>query len=407
MTVVIVITIFDLFTLDRIIPPMHYSVTLNIISLFTGLFDIHLPGTTPFTCGSIDDHQAVQLVEAFNFALSYVNNHEGPFSGILQGLTLGGVALDSCESVTRSTNLLANVHSGQLRLQVDDTEIDADRIDVYVTGTPDDVTASTSEMLTLLGIPMVSFKSPNAIFDDENMYPFFLRTVPSDVKQAHALIELLSLFTVDYIQVVSSGDVFGNQTARDFIELATSRSICVAQHIILDNNLEMGPARTEVAKLLLAPLATTVVTLINGPDVNTFLSAVQTNDELSDFKFLGSTSWADSDAAIAGLGSNILGAVTLGLHRRDVPGLNEYMLDLTPAVYTSNPWFNEYYESVRGCSLNPDSDVYDEQCADDSVPLVQADGYTQDILVPYVINAVHAAAMGIHHALQVIIFAFD
>ena len=51
-----------------------------IDKLFTpGLFDVHNAGSTPYTCGGINDQHGLPLLEAFNFALDFVNNKTGMF----------------------------------------------------------------------------------------------------------------------------------------------------------------------------------------------------------------------------------------------------------------------------------------------------------------------------------------
>ena len=66
------------------------------------MFDVHKKGSNPFTCGQINTVYGFQLLEAFNYAIEYVNNKTGPFNGKLNGVTLGGVGLDACQSATRA-----------------------------------------------------------------------------------------------------------------------------------------------------------------------------------------------------------------------------------------------------------------------------------------------------------------
>ena len=82
------------------------------------MFDVHHSGRGAFSCGEINVEQGWQLLEAFNFAISQVNAKKRVFRDLLQGVTLGGVGLDTCQSPTRAANLVANVHSGLLPLKV-------------------------------------------------------------------------------------------------------------------------------------------------------------------------------------------------------------------------------------------------------------------------------------------------
>ena len=50
------------------------------------MFDVHEPGDSPFSCGNIKMDQGFQLLEAFNFAIDYVEGRKGMFNGRLQSV---------------------------------------------------------------------------------------------------------------------------------------------------------------------------------------------------------------------------------------------------------------------------------------------------------------------------------
>jgi hypothetical protein len=57
---------------------------------------------------------------------------KGIFKDILDGVTLGYVSLDVCQSPTRAGNLVANIHSRNLELKYGNTVISPTRFDLYV-----------------------------------------------------------------------------------------------------------------------------------------------------------------------------------------------------------------------------------------------------------------------------------
>ena len=63
-------------------------------------------------------NQGFQLLEAFNYAIGVVNSKQGLFAGKLGGLTIGGLGLDACESATRASTLVSNIHAGYLPIMV-------------------------------------------------------------------------------------------------------------------------------------------------------------------------------------------------------------------------------------------------------------------------------------------------
>ena len=93
------------------------SVNLTALCV-SGVFDVHERGDSPYDCGDINMNQGFQLLEAFNYAIGVVNSKQGPFSGKLGGLTIGGLGLDACESATRASTLVSNIHAGYLPIMV-------------------------------------------------------------------------------------------------------------------------------------------------------------------------------------------------------------------------------------------------------------------------------------------------
>ena len=79
---------------------------------------------------------------------------------------------------------------------------------------------------------------------------------------------------------------------------------------------------------------------------------------------------------------------------------DEYLVSKTPNNYFTNPWFTEYYESVFQCSLSGGSTKYPDVCSNTVNSIVRAQGYVQDPYVIYTVDAVFAAAEGIHKAIQ-------
>ena len=104
----LILILFNYFTL--IFPP-------------AGIFDVHTAGNDAFSCGSFNNKQGYQLLEAFNFAIEHINNRNGIFADRLRGITLGGVGIDSCQSPLRTSTLVSNIHSGTLPLSNGDEEV--------------------------------------------------------------------------------------------------------------------------------------------------------------------------------------------------------------------------------------------------------------------------------------------
>ena len=120
---------------------------------------MHLAGSNAFTCGDINPHQGVQLMEAFKYALSVVNDHDSDsiFKDKLKGVKLGGLSLDACESATRAGNLLANLHSGYQSLATSSGVINSTNIAVYIGAMDSDTSKQMARVLNVVRIPQIRY----------------------------------------------------------------------------------------------------------------------------------------------------------------------------------------------------------------------------------------------------------
>lgn len=155
-------------------------------------------GSAFLTCGSIKTSRGIQLLEAFNFALNYVNSRSGLFAGRLGNITLGGVGVDACSDPDRAGQLVANVFSNGALFQ---PGVQTSLIDVFLGAYTSDATIAVAKVLAPLGVPQVSYGATSLALSDTSTYPDFLRTVPADDKLARALVALLRQYAVNYVQV--------------------------------------------------------------------------------------------------------------------------------------------------------------------------------------------------------------
>ncbi|GFO41775.1 metabotropic glutamate receptor 3 [Plakobranchus ocellatus] len=192
-----------------------------------GLFDVHKRGSGPFTCGGINDKHGLPLLEAFNFAIEYVNNKTGIFRDKLNGIKLGGIGLDTCQSPSRAANLVANIQSGNLQLSKQGSTVVPRRIEAYIGPMDTESTLRVADILTQLAIPEISYGATGVELLDMDRYSYFLRSVPADDKQARAIVSFLKKFQYNNIQLVSSFDEIGEPGRDEFKKLALANKICV------------------------------------------------------------------------------------------------------------------------------------------------------------------------------------
>lgn len=364
--------------------------------MLIGLFDVHKKGPTPYTCGEINHRHGVQLVEAFHYAIDYVNSRED----ILPRVTLGGIALDVCESPERAGNLVANIHSKNLELKNNGFVLDPARFDAYIGTIESESSIRVADVLNSLSIPQISYGATTLKLMDQRKYRYFIRTVPADDKQARAIVSYLKRFELFHVQVIHSFDSVGEFGREEFSRLAFLNKICIAQNITVGRTGSVDETEAKSALQKLSSMLDAKVVILFVDDPRPFLKIIENDYYIRNtFRFIGTDKWGEDPDIWEGLENMKRNqtAVTFDIETADLPLFDRYLEDKTPDTYTFNPWFNEYYELVYNCSLSGGNKP---ACPQKKYGLPRAKDYVQDRYVLYVVNAVLSAAMGAQKAIE-------
>lgn len=374
-----------------------------VCTITSGIFDVHERDLKPFSCGDINTLRGFQLLEAFHFALQRVNDKTGQFANVLKNVKLGGIGLDACQSAVRGGYMVSNIHNGLTVLERGDKVIDPDSIDAYIGTYSSDRSIYLARLMKSLKIPQISYGSTSVTLNLKYKYPYFLRTVPADDRQAMGMIEFLQKFDIRYVQVVHTATNYGEQAAEVFNELASNNKICVAQTISFPDKSTVTEenANDVVLALLQKPVANTVVIFADTTYINELLLAIKRNtDSHGKFKFIGSDTWANNLEATSGVEKYAVGSVTFDHDVGNLKEFDNYLDTKTPANYPDNPWFPEYYEKIHNCYLTIPDARYPSRCSAAPDRIITSPRYKQDTGIIHVINAVYAAAYGIDAALK-------
>lgn len=346
------------------------------------------------------DH-GYQLMEAFNYAIDYVNRKQGIFSGMLKGVTLGSLVLDACQSPTRAGNLVANVQSGQLAAGTEDLPVDD--IKAYIGAYDSDSSKQVADVLNELEVSQISYGSTSTQLQNKEEYPYFLRTVPADNKQANGMVALLRRYDLNYVQVIHSPGSYGEGAAEIFVTTAKTKGICVAQTIAFDEGtlITREMANRVVGKMIQKPKASVVVVYLATEYIHRFLEAVESNsDAKGDYIFIGSEAWEKRQDVIEGVANAAYDSVTFGVETSDISGFDGFIKNIQPGQGINNGWFDEYFQELLQCSLQAGDPDYPRVCMANDYITNPDKGYEQDSYVIYTANAVYAAAQGINNALE-------
>ncbi|XP_062575063.1 metabotropic glutamate receptor 3-like [Saccostrea cucullata] len=322
-------------------------------------------------CGPIMPQGGIQALETMLYTLDVINANPK----LLPGVTLGVLAKDDCDrdiygleqAVDFIRGSIANIGGSEYKCHDG-----SDPVIPGVIGAPSSVTSiQVANLLKLFKIPQVSFFSTSTVLSNRDRYPFFLRTIPSDVHQAQAMVELVRMFGWTYVSVVYEESSYGMQGFNELEKLLKASEICIAatEKLIKDSGVA-GQATYDktVERLLAKSNARGVIVFGSDQEVGELMQAVRRKNASRWFSWIGSDGWGGRSLAVDGNEIEVEGAVTVQPLAFEVKGFKDYFLNLTPQNNKRNPWFVEFWEQQFRCKYpgsnwTPYNDGFNVTCS--------------------------------------------
>ncbi|XP_019641863.1 PREDICTED: metabotropic glutamate receptor 3-like [Branchiostoma belcheri] len=352
------------------------------------LIPIHPAGHVPFTCGDVVPATSLQLVEAFLFALDVINRD----AALLPGVQLGGVLIDSCNSPEIAALEVTNLLSGGSGYLGDDK----DKVVGFVSGESDQVTAAVASVLASTQTPQISYTTTSAALNDNVLYPYLFRALPSEKTHGAVLAEIVKALKWTYVSVVVSDDVYGSTNQRAFRRIAENNDVCISSTQTVRQNSTDADLDYVISVLRSKQGAKGVVLLLQMEAIQRVFEAAMRAGVSSQFQWLG---FGVKDVLeLNNFDSVARGSVSLEMETHEINTFKEHLKTLNPANYTRNPSFRTFWEQYFQCDIFPGNGAFGQNCTGNEV-LDENSGIDQDPLVLPVFNAVYSFA----HALEAVL----
>ncbi|CDQ86063.1 unnamed protein product [Oncorhynchus mykiss] len=298
----------------------------------------------PLQCTGSLDSRELRFSRAMVFAVDEINNS----SDLLPGVTLGYQVHDSCSSVPMAVKVAFQLANG-LDPMFDTGEqcSESATVTAIVGESGSTPTISMLRIIGPFGIPQVSHFSTCACLSDKKQYPTFFRTIPSDQFQAAALAHLIRHFGWTWIGAVRSDSDYGNNGMAAFLKAAQEEGICVEYSEAFYRTNPLSRVQ-RVADVIRSSTARVVVAFAATGDMRILLREL---DRLPSppRQWIGSETWVtDPDMLRFAM---CAGAIGFGIQRSVIPGLRDFLLDLSPQKVSNSPLLTEFWEGAFGCQL--------------------------------------------------------
>lgn len=218
-----------------------------------GMFNIHEMGENAYTCGKTSLRGLVNA-EAFFWAIQEYSKRAG-LTTAADPVRVGGFVMDNCGRVEKA---IEDIYSFQTcRTQY--TNVSPRNTVAFVGPSNSAQSMAVAKLLNDMEVTQVSSISTSAELSD-NMYEYFLRTVPSDAMQTVVMAKLLQYKSIRYVQVLYQDNVYGKGLFDAFREaIKDMPDICITAQSQFDVNTE---GANRIRTMLKGPKATRFVMIL-------------------------------------------------------------------------------------------------------------------------------------------------
>ncbi|KAM4703132.1 taste receptor type 1 member 1 [Rhinophrynus dorsalis] len=296
--------------------------------IIAGLFQLHQANVLPASVPQIDSCDSAHfnslgyhLLQAMRYSIEEINNS----TTLLPNVTLGYEIFDTCSdaaTIYGTLKTLSQHSDSHIRMQNDFTEYNTRAI-ALIGPSSSNFAFITASVLGMFLVPQISYSASNELLSLKDMYPSFLRMIPSDKLQVEAMLHLLLRFKWTWIAVVGSDDVYGRYGLQNLYTLLTNNGICVAYQGIIPYTTD----GTEVRQMLQNIMQTRVkVIVVFAAYLNAriFFKEV-VNANITEIIWIGSESWSCDLQIVSIPNIESIGSVLgISVDKNDLPGLLDF-----------------------------------------------------------------------------------
>ncbi|XP_014835889.1 PREDICTED: vomeronasal type-2 receptor 1-like [Poecilia mexicana] len=361
--------------------------------LYTVIYNYTTKPEPPRCTGSFNA-RGLRFFRTMIFAIEEINNS----TELLPGVKLGYRLYDSCVSVPVSVHVAFQLANGPDPVFYQDRNCSQSGVVVAAVGDSGSTPSiSMSRIMGPFNIPLVSHFATCACLSDKQQFPTFFRTIPSDHYQADALAKLVKHFGWTWIGAVHSDSDYGNNGMASFLEAALREGICVEYTESFFRTNQQSKIR-RVADVIRRSTAVVVVAFTASGDMKVLLEELA-RDPPPPRQWIGSESWV-TDPLLMSF-SFCAGAIGVAIQQSVIPGLRDFLLDLSPSDVAASPLLSEFWEDAFNCSLTTTADPNRRGCdgTEDIKTLRSPYTETSQLRISNMVyKAVYAIAHAIHNA---------
>ncbi|XP_056466427.1 extracellular calcium-sensing receptor-like [Gadus chalcogrammus] len=296
-----------------------------------------------------------RMAQSMIFAIEEINR-EGK---LLPNVTLGYKIYDSCSTPYQALKAAMELMGTEQDSEVEmvDNHMCPGTVPVVIGDAGSTQSLVVARFLGAFHVPQVSYFSSCACLSNKKEYPAFLRTMPSDLFQVDALVQLVKHFQWTWVGVIAGDDVYGRSGAAVFANEVKKFGACVALQEIIPKNHAREALAAIVSRIRSSGALVVLVFAVEQDAGALFDEALRQG--LTGIQWLASEAWSTAPVLSTPPKYHQILQGTIGLAVRGVyiPGLQDFLLRLHPSNpdASENPFLIPFWEKVFGCRLGANS----------------------------------------------------
>ncbi|XP_066566540.1 extracellular calcium-sensing receptor-like [Amia ocellicauda] len=289
--------------------------------------------------------QDFQWAQTMVFAIEEINRDPA----LLPNITLGYRLYDNCVDLAGAFRAATALISG-----VADTFID-----YSCTGTPPVLgivgdpgstnSISISRMLGLFHLPLISYYATCSCLSNRKEFPSFFRTIPSDIFQVKAMIQIIKHYGWTWVGAIVSDEHYGQYALKTFVEEENTFG-CLA----FTATLHSGITKAKILKIVQTIKQSTARVIVVFSREAYFIPLAReiARQDIQDRQWIASESWTTSSVIFtAETFSSFGGTIGIAVRRGEIPGLKEFLLQVRPVFDPNNNLINQFWEEIFNCKF--------------------------------------------------------
>ncbi|XP_048398171.1 extracellular calcium-sensing receptor-like [Stegostoma tigrinum] len=380
--------------------------------VLTGLFPIHFQTIQPNL--SFTAEPAPPVCKGFNsrsfrwmqtmiFALQEIN--KDPV--LLPNITLGYNIYDTCTTPSHSLRAALTFASGPHEDVFKYNCVGTSSIPVIVGDSGSTQSLVVARTMMSFNIPMVSYFSSSTCLSNRNEFPAFFRTMPSDAHQAQGVAQLVKQFGWTWVGSIAGDDDYGHNGIQTFSDTVRKLGVCIAFTEVIPK-LYSRQRILQIIETIKTSTAKVIVMFALEGDAYPLITEV-VRQNLTGRQWIASEAWVTS--ALIATKENVLtlsGTIGLAIHKAEIPGLRNFLLQAHPFKHLNNLFVRELWETIFNCSFQttfehkgqPASMVSQKKCTGseelNNIHSIYSD--VSELRISYnVYKAVYAIAHSLHN----------